>query len=341
MSDWQPGKLLEPVTPENPCGESLEDTALLASFDVFRLFGRAAPWDATKDSKEPQDQPPAWSDIREHSLEALRRSKDLRILAHLGAALVRTDGFLAFTQSLAVAAFWLDQWWEQTYPRVDEDAILRRSALNCFADPVAVVDGLRRAPLVNSRQHGTITLRALDIAAGVLQPGQKDVRFDDAQVAAAFGEMPLPALTDLAEALKSALASLKTMSERMASSGGAEAIPAFEPLAASLAKADRVVGAQLAARIGTASPDVAAKPVGEAGGVTVRAVGAIVSRGDAVAALDAVAEFFRRNEPASPVPLFLERAKRLVGKDFLQVLEDIAPDGLAQARSAGGLPRVE
>jgi type VI secretion system protein ImpA len=56
-----------------------------------------------------------------------------------------------------------------------------------------------------------------------------------------------------------------------------------------------------------------------------------------VRALEAVAEYFRRNEPSSPIPLFVERAKRLVAKDFLQVLADIAPDALSVAKSAGGL----
>jgi type VI secretion system protein ImpA len=63
----------------------------------------------------------------------------------------------------------------------------------------------------------------------------------------------------------------------------------------------------------------------------------IGSRQDAIAALDAVADFFRRTEPSSPIPLFLSRAKRLVSKDFLEVLADIAPDAVAQARVAGGL----
>ena len=63
------------------------------------------------------------------------------------------------------------------------------------------------------------------------------------------------------------------------------------------------------------------------------AVGAIKSRQDAIRALDAVAEFFRRNEPSSPIPLFCERAKRLVSKNFLEVLADVAPDAV---RGAGG-----
>ena len=46
-------------------------------------------------------------------------------------------------------------------------------------------------------------------------------------------------------------------------------------------------------------------------------------------------------EPSSPIPLLLERAKRLVSKDFLEVLADIAPDALATARTAAGLKDSE
>src|SRR5262249_55433489 len=45
--------------------------------------------------------------------------------------------------------------------------------------------------------------------------------------------------------------------------------------------------------------------------------------------------------PSSPIPLFVERAKHLVAKDFLEVLADIAPDALAVAKSAGGLKGEE
>jgi type VI secretion system protein ImpA len=65
--------------------------------------------------------------------------------------------------------------------------------------------------------------------------------------------------------------------------------------------------------------------------------GLVKSRQDVVRILDAAADFFRRTEPSSPIPLLLARAKRLVSKDFLEVLADIAPDGVAQARSIGGL----
>ena len=187
MSLWLRDEVLQPLSADLPCGESLEDTPLLASFDAFRLFGQSAPLNPAPD----------WGQIREQALETLGKSRDLRVLAHLAAAALRTDGVAAFAESLSVASQWLEQYWAETYPRVDEDAILRRSALNCFADPMAVVDGLRRVPLVQSRAHGAITLRALDIAAGLLQPGEKDVRHDDAQIDAAFD----PTLPDVLRGL--------------------------------------------------------------------------------------------------------------------------------------------
>ena len=64
---------------------------------------------------------------------------------------------------------------------------------------------------------------------------------------------------------------------------------------------------------------------------------AIGTRAEAIKALDAVAAYFRTNEPSSPIPMFLERAKRLIGKDFLAVLEDVVPESVAQAKSIGGI----
>ena len=54
-------------------------------------------------------------------------------------------------------------------------------------------------------------------------------------------------------------------------------------------------------------------------------------------ALDAVMTFFENTEPSSPVPLFIERAKRLIAKNFLDVLQDIVPDALNAAKAAGGI----
>jgi type VI secretion system protein ImpA len=250
---------------------------------------------------------------------------------------VRTDGLPAFCSVLSVASAWLTIYWPQVYPRLEDgDAIFRQSALNCFADRVAVVDGLRRVALVASRQHGRFSLRDLEIASGAVPPGEGDIKPDEAQVAAAFAEMPLADLRSLQASVADAVATLKTIDEAMRQEVGVEAAPSFEPLAGILQKLDAMLRARVAAHPDAVAQGLAGEGVTGTDGGTV-AVGAIRSRQDAIRALEAAAEFFRRNEPSSPIPLLVDRAKRLVAKDFLEVLADVAPDAVPQARAAGGL----
>ncbi len=65
-------------------------------------------------------------------------------------------------------------------------------------------------------------------------------------------------------------------------------------------------------------------------------LGAINNRADVMRALDLLLDYYQRQEPSSPLPLLLKRARGLVSKDFLEILQDLAPDGLAQARAIRG-----
>jgi len=344
--EWN--ELLEPISPEEPCGKNLEDTDALAAFDAYQIFGQSTlepepPGDGAAARREPRksDRPPEWGEIRDLAVDTLRQSKDLRLLAHLGTALLRTDGFPSFAETLKVASSWLESYWAQVYPLVEEDGIFRRNALNCLADPVAVVDGLRRVPLVSSRQHGRFSLRDIDIAAGVVTPTDSEPRPDNAQIGAAFGAMPIADLQGLLAQASGALESVLAIDAAMRREVGVEAAPSFDPLSAQLKRMQVALKAQVAAHPDGEASDAAAndgsgsEETTSAAGVI--AVGAIKSRQDAIRALDEAAEFFRRNEPSSPVPLFVERAKRLVAKDFLEVLADVAPDALPQAKAAGGI----
>ncbi len=367
---WQARDLLLPISADHPCGESLEDTQTLAAFDAYSLFGqKAKPLDAEPETGEKQvekwvpkpSDSPIWIEIRDKALEALAKSKDLRLLAHLGTALLRTDGVPAFAETLDVAAQWLTMYWSETYPLVDEDALLRCNALNCFADPMAVVDGLRKAPLVRSRAHGTCSLRDIEIATGQLPPDKRRAPLNETQIAAAFSSMPLADLTHLRESVVNAKASLEKIdatvtaalkeiaAEKLARTGKHAADPVatlrFAPLADQLARTILVLDAKLKAHPGssgvpaTGEDGVAASVPSALEGASIS--GVVRSRQDAIRALDAVADFFRSTEPSSPIPLFTERAKRLVSKDFLEVLADIVPDAVAQARVAGGVKPSE
>jgi type VI secretion system protein ImpA len=352
---WDGQALLEPISAEQPCGQNLdeapvlpgEQTAILSDLDALRLFGQPRSPEALPEVETEEGgrevakaRPPIeWDRVRSDAIRGLQKTKDLRLLGYLATAFLRTDdGLVAFTKTLTTASQWLETYWPQVYPPLDEgDAMARRNALNCFADPMAVVDRLWRLPIVSSRQHGRFSLRDIEIASGQVQPGAKENRPDERAIKEALKEIPTEELTTLQQYVTAATAALTGIDGRMRAEGGPEVAPDFGPLSTQLAKLNRVYREQLASRSDGAVPGevaVGAVPVVTAAGFT---GGAIQSRQDAVRALDAVAEYFRRNEPSSPIPLFVERAKRLVAKDFLEVLADIAPDALVVARSAGGL----
>ena len=64
--------------------------------------------------------------------------------------------------------------------------------------------------------------------------------------------------------------------------------------------------------------------------------GDITSRDEVVRLLERICAYYEKYEPSSPVPLLLARAKRLVSKNFIDVLRDIAPDAVAQAEAVRG-----
>ena len=344
---WESPALLQPIADDRPCGENLEYTPTMAALETFRLFGQARPLDAIPDKDNGENwnpMPPEaqeWREIREKALEALAKSKDLRVLAHLGTALLRTDGIPAFSATLDVASQWLSSYWKEAYPLVEDDGIDRRNALNYFADQMAVVDAIRRVPLVKSPQHGTFSVRDIDLATGQMPVRAGDPRPDETQINAAFGAMPLDELTTLQKSVAGARAALQSIDARMRETAGSEATPSFDPLSAQLVKMDKVLRAQLAARPDGNGAMAADGEPGAAAAPGSASLGVIRTRQDAIRALDAVAAFFKQTEPSSPIPLFLERAKRLVSKDFLEVLADIAPEAVAQARAAGGLRQTE
>ena len=315
------------ISPDNPAGGNLEDTQLLASFDGYRVFGQMAPLAVDTD----------WREIRDKALEGLDQSRDLRLLAHLGASALRTQGLAGFCDVLGVASRWFEGFPDKLYPLVDEDAILRRNALNCFADRMAIVEAVRRQPLVSNPQLGSFSLRHFEIASGAQTATESDGEPPSAaHVSAALSAAADEQIGPLVAGLEVGVTALRYVDAAMRGAHGTEGAPDFDALLTALEQARKILADELATRAANAASADAAAGDGTAAGGAI-AVGSIRSRDDAIRALDAVATFFRKNEPSSPVPIFIERAKRLVAKDFLEVLADVAPDGLDQAKRVGGI----
>jgi type VI secretion system protein ImpA len=197
---------------------------------------------------------------------------------------------------------------------------------------------LRDAPLVRSRSLGRFSLRDLAIAAGNLPPPTDREPPTATAIDAAFREVDIEALQGIAAAVRSASEDLRATEAFFLEQVGARAAIGLDPLAAVLREADKALTQQIARRGGEpgAEGDLAATAGGDeevAGGA---ASGLVRSREDVVRLLDRICEYYRSREPSSPVPLLLERAKRLAYMDFLSIVQDLAPGGLPEVNTIRG-----
>lgn len=75
---------------------------------------------------------------------------------------------------------------------------------------------------------------------------------------------------------------------------------------------------------------------GEIGSPVPAIPGEIHSREDVVRMLEKICEFIERTEPANPAPLFIRRGQRLMTKNFVEIIQDLAPDSLNQIKQITG-----
>jgi len=325
---------------------------------------KGVPEKVMGDSKIPPV-PPDWKRSRELALALLERSKDLRVVDCLRQAMLGTEGLVGFSDAIALTRGLLEKYWDALHPpAVDpDDGSLDPRRANSFyslVDRDKVLKQVRTAPLVEVKGLGRFDFVAWEVATGQAPAPTDSEPPTTAIIEGAFAECDLDELRGQAEAVRKTLDDVRSISDLLRAKLGAGgpdgegAPPDFEPLVAVLEPIEKLLGERLLARgVGTESTDAgdpgAAEPsgpngeAGAPGGAPAAGVaapagsGEIHTREDAIRALDRVCEYFRRHEPSNPIPLLLERAKRLVSKDFFEIIQELAPDGTPQLRKLLGL----
>jgi type VI secretion system protein ImpA len=331
-------KLLAEVSEQEPCGENLEyDPA----FQAMDLAGQGKPEQQMGDTVIAAEDP-NWSELRDKALEVLERSRDLRAVVQLGRALLHTDGMTGLSDCLTLTKGLLEQRWDSVHPQLDpeddNDPTMRLNALASFGNQDTMVRVAREAPLVSSRGLGRFSLRDVLVASGKMDaPPGDDEPPNLATIDAAFMECDLDDLQATADAVNLSQETVRAIEGLLAERVGSGNVPELDGLVEVLQQARQVLAERLSRR-GVVAGDAPADAAEAAAAPAAAAVaGEINSREDAMRMLDKISDFFGRTEPSSPVPLILQRAKRLISKNFMEIMRDMAPDGLSQARNITGL----
>lgn len=354
MSSLDVQNLLEPVTSDAPCGENLEYDAGYAEMERAAIGKAEQQFGDTVIAAEEPD----WRQVKALALELFPRSKDLRIAGYLTRSLVRTDGLAGLRDGLEVLQGLVDRYWDSVYPQLDpdddNDPAIRVNTIAALCDPFSMLRAVREAPIVQSRGMGTFCYRDILIAQGDMPPSPTGAKPEMANIEGAFADCDAEALRATSEAVQRSLAAASAIEATITDNVGSSRAPNLEELTDILKHISRLLKDRLTQRgvfdeaapsaddteddaASNGSPAAADSREARLVAVPQGLTGDVNSREDVIRAIDKICDYYKRYEPSSPVPLFLNRAKRLASKSFLEILRDITPDALAQALAIGGI----
>lgn len=335
MSALDVEALLAELAADAPCGENLEYDPAFVALERDIQGKPESQYGDTIIAAEPPD----WKAIRKAALELSERTRDLRVAMYLLRAALNMDGIAGFTDGLALVHGLIEKFWDNVHPQLDpdddNDPTGRVNTVAALCNTDTIVREFREAPLAASRVHGRFSLRDIEVASGEVPPGKDGIKPDPAAIEAAFMEVDAGELQETGARLEQAAALVESIESVLTDKVGAAQAADLSDLTRQVRHALNAVRERLARRgLGGAEEVAAGEPDPQQAAEGARAAqpisGAVASRDDVIRMLDKICEYYARAEPSSPVPILMERAKRLVPLNFMDIMKDLAPGGLEQ-----------
>lgn len=223
----------------------------------------------------------------------------------------------------------------------DGDPYARLNTLAVLGETDGLVGDLRAANIFVNRSIGELTIRDVEIALGKLPregesgmtKGQASQMLDAAQ----------KAMPEIRTQLEQSQGLLKRLSSLLRDQVGIERATDIRPLHDMLAGVLQCMPEDAnsqGSEAGEGGGDADAP--GGSGGVSSapRQAGlpnALYTREDALKAIELVCDYLERTEPTNPAQLLLRRARKLINKNFLQLMRELAPDAINEVARIMGV----
>lgn len=313
--DWD--ALLKPISEEVPCGPNLEEIDSDLHWRILEARRDAkSEEDAKSDKAESQ-----WKKLEKLCLENLNKhSKDLRYVAFLIEASLRTGGIDGISDGLDVATKLVETFQDQLHPKTDngwDDTVLPLNQLDgkLLEQPMRMLTITRGS----QKQHQLWQLAysqeleqrsAEEKEAAALQ---NQASFSEIKTAA--NETPVDFFLALRDAVIRCRETIDTANNTFAQKAG-KRLTSFSKIRAVLDSLDSAINTLAGHRMPANKSEAAAsapdpQPAGASSSTPAvaetRAPGALANRQDAFRQLTSIAEFFEKTEPQSVIPAQLRR----------------------------------
>ncbi len=334
MSSIDIEKLLSPLSEENPSGEDLEYDPAFMEIET-ELEGKAEQQmgDSVIEAEEPD-----WKKVFTDSVRRLERTHDLRVLIFMIRAGIQNEGFSAFSDGLTVLSGWIENQWESVYPQLDpdddNDPTERVNVIMTLCDFDVILKPLVSLPVVDSNALGKFSLKNIrDANEGSDEPNLVTIE-------AAFTDSELDQLQNKSEHINNCIGMLEKIENNVTKEVGVANAPNLIEVSKILKETLSVLSENIVIKGGESVAGDLSADNGDESSINAlvkqAGVGSINSSQDVTKALEKIISYYMKNEPSSPVPMLLERAKGLVNMDFMSIIKNIASDSEAQVKNIRG-----
>ena len=319
LNDW-----LEPLKGASPCGEDMLFSDAFDRIQAARRFDdpSLSQGEWVTDIKEAD-----WSGVVRQCSDLLtEKTKDLRLAVWMTEALAKTKGFEGLATGYSLVVGMLDTLWDDVHPQPEEGDLEQR---------IGVLDWLlsqserivREIPMTRSArgEYSMIDLASAQALTQTMErnPGEAEALKKSARVTqeafdAARRDSPGAFFVQSTAAAVDARAALQRLEDSVEARFGNEG-PAFGVARTAIDAAIELLSrcareAGVGPEPNTAPPDDETAPGPSARATTAAhtssTTASIATRAQALAQLKAVADFFRRTEPHSPVAYLADKAAR-------------------------------
>ncbi|MDC9837167.1 type VI secretion system protein TssA [Rhizobium binxianense] len=329
-------EIIDPLETDRPCGENVRVNT--ASREIYYRIKDARNAARTAErSILPGDVialAPAWHDVSNLGLQILSsRSKDIEVLAWLAEAQLRLRGFSGLRDVYVATASLLGKYFDTLHSIGDSDFEERFApfaGLNGVGGEGTLIQAIRLTSLIPDGKFAQFSLWDFQLSQ---RPNEAERREELQQAAAEAGVAQMSAYLGV---LTECIAAFDRMVEILDQHCGDQAPPSSNTRnvlqeAASAIRMLAGIEAPPAASETPALQGLEPLQAGDTDGaetVHTRPVGAeaIRSREEAFELLVAVARYFRRTEPHSPISMSIETLVRRGRMDFSELLAELLPE---------------
>jgi type VI secretion system ImpA family protein len=319
-------QLLAPVSDEEPAGPDLAYDS--GRQTIEQAFETSISIDSSGEESAASDVD--WRQIINSIVAQSAQTKDVWLAVYLSRAGALSGDLETVEGGVKYLAGLLEQYWPNVHPQLEEYGFQGRkgpcdslAGLPQFINPLRRIKVLRHPRLGEYSSEDFERFRAggdAEDGFGMFRAALEDI-----------GQEGLDGIADRIAAIVDGVKRADLVLTSNADDGGATNFqPTYEALN-NMRRAVLAFGATPAAEEEAESGAESAGDGATKGGGKLS--GRVDSREDVARALDAIADYYRRREPAHPMPMLLQRAREWITLDFIAILKDIAPAGLDEARN--------